>query len=268
MRRASRPDAADPSNPWIPGAYSDDVLRAAVLSGRIAGEITSHDRNNVLWKIKRLVDGDPTSSFGLSGLGGVTREEVLAMVAEEAGFDPDPMLRDEPVPIDPDMVLASCRAAGVRLADAARRGERVALATGHPAGLSVLYMSLAELLEEHGAKLLRPLQGDAWRKDGRRQEVRYLRGVGVLTDRGSALHTHSPEPMERMLEEVTPDLVLADHGFAGAAIEAGITTLSIADVNDPALPLAQARGRTAGVLLIDDGLDPSLFVPVTEVIRP
>jgi hypothetical protein len=36
----------------------------------------------------------------------------------------------------------------------------------------------------------------------------------------------------------------ADHGFAGAAIERGIPTLSIADVNDPALPLAQLRGRT------------------------
>jgi hypothetical protein len=30
--------------------------------------------------------------------------------------------------------------------------------------------------------------------------------------------------------------------------------------------LGEARGRTTGVLLIDDGPDASLFVPVTEAI--
>ncbi len=76
--------------------------------------------------------------------------------------------------------------------------------------------------------------------------------------------------MEAMLDEVGGaagvDLAVADHGFAGAAVEAGITTLSIADVNDPALPLAAARGRTDAVLLIDDGLDPPLFTPVTDAV--
>ena len=85
----------------------------------------------------------------------------------------------------------------------------------------------------------------------------------------SLRHTHLPDYMEAMLDDLAddpPDLVVGDHGFAGAAIEAGIATLSIADVNDPALPLAQARGRTDGVLLIDDGLQPDLFAPVTQAI--
>jgi hypothetical protein len=51
--------------------------------------------------------------------------------------------------------------------------------------------------------------------------------------------------------------------MAGAAIAAGLPTLSIADVNDPALPLAQVRGWTDAVLPIDDNLAPSTFVPVT-----
>jgi hypothetical protein len=76
--------------------------------------------------------------------------------------------------------------------------------------------------------------------------------------------------MELMLAEAGGrdgvDAVVADHGFAGAAVEAGILTVSIADVNDPALPLAQARGRTAGVLVIDDGLNPLLYEPLTETI--
>ncbi len=49
---------------------------------------------------------------------------------------------------------------------------------------------------------------------------------------------------------------MADHGFAGAAIEAGVETLSIADVNDPALIVAQAQGRTDVVVVMDDHVDP------------
>ena len=81
-------------------------------------------------------------------------------------------------------------------------------------------------------------------------------GVGILTDGREPRHTHWPDAMERMLADETPDLVVADHGFAGAAIEAGIETLSIADVNDPALIVAQAQGRTDVVVVMDDHVDP------------
>ncbi|MFO8075914.1 MAG: phosphatase, partial [Egibacteraceae bacterium] len=57
---------------------------------------------------------------------------------------------------------------------------------------------------------------------------------------------------------------VADHGLAGAAIARGLPTISIADVNDPGLPLAQVRGRTDGVLAIDDNLAPRHFLAVTE----
>jgi hypothetical protein len=100
--------------------------------------------------------------------------------------------------------------------------------------------------------------------------VRFFDGVGSVVVGGAVQHTHRPEHMEAMLAELgasgAPDAVIADHGFAGAAVEAGITTLSIADVNDPALPLAQARGRTDGVLVVDDGLQPAVYEPLTAAI--
>ena len=68
--------------------------------------------------------------------------------------------------------------------------------------------------------------------------------------------------MHRILEAERPDLVLADHGFAGAAIEAGVETISIADVNDPALLVARAQGRTEHVLVFDDHVDPNDYWPV------
>jgi Phosphatase len=90
--------------------------------------------------------------------------------------------------------------------------------------------------------------------------------VAMLTDRASALHTHSPEAMERMLADMTPDLVFADHGFAGAAIEAGVDTVSIADVNDPALVVARAHGRSGPVAVMDDNVQPESYWPCFQVI--
>jgi hypothetical protein len=254
-------DAPERSNPWRRARYTRQELLEALLAGRIAGPVTSHDRRNVLWKIERLVEGDPDLQFGLHGLTRFAAQEVLAVVAEAAGFDPDPLLQDGPTAIDPWRVLEACEAAGRRLAQAAERGERVLLSTGHPAGLPLLYMATGRLLEENGAKLLRPLAGVDWREEQRHRQIRYFHGVAVLTDRGSTLHTHSPGPMQRMLQEVRPDLVFADHGFAGAAIEAGIDTISIADVNDPAPVVARHQGRTDVVIVMDDNVEPEDYWP-------
>ena len=84
----------------------------------------------------------------------------------------------------------------------------------------------------------------------------------MLGDGRVPRHTHKPDAMERMLAEGRPDLVFSDHGFAGAAIEAGVETISIADVNDTALLVAKAQGRTEHVLVFDDHVDPNAYWPV------
>jgi len=88
----------------------------------------------------------------------------------------------------------------------------------------------------------------------------------MLTDGREPRHTHWPDAMHRMLGDSSPDLVVADHGFAGAAIEAGIETLSIADVNDIALLIAQEQSRTEIVLVMDDHVDPSSYWPCFRAI--
>jgi hypothetical protein len=253
------------SEPWSPGTFPRERLRSALVQSGVAG-LNSHDRPNVLWKIRRLVDGDPDSQFGLSGVGGISAREVLRLVAEASGIDGNPSLRHGLVRVDPEHVLAACEQIGERLALAADRGERVVMATGHPTGLPLLYQETGRLLVDAGAKLVRPLEGSTWEEGGRRRQIRYFQGVAVLTDRASALHTHSPEAMERMLAEVTPDLVFADHGFAGAAIEAGVDTVSIADVNDPALVVARAQGRAGPVVVMDDNVQPEDYWPCFQAI--
>jgi Phosphatase len=258
----------DDADRWRPRPLSREQLLRGLLDGGMAGPVVSHDRENVLWKIGRLVEGDPDLQFGLRGLleGRPTVDDVLAMVAAEAGFDPDPAIVAGPVPVDPGHVLDRLAAAGRRLALAAERGERMLLATGHPVGLSLLYAAVGDHVQRRGAKLIRPALGLAWREGGRHREIRYLRGVAMLTDRGSAMHTHSPGPMERILEEGAPDLVLADHGFAGAAIQAGIETLSVADVNDPAPVVAKWQGRTQIVIVMDDNVQPEDYWPCFQAI--
>ncbi len=265
---ASKPQLGSMAEPehWIPGEFDREVLRSALLAGGAAG-VNSHDRPNVLWKIKRLCEGDPDSQFGLTGVSGQQLVEVLRLVADAGGIDPDPSVRHGLVVVDADRVLDAFVAIGDRLAVAADRGERVLLATGHPTGLPLLYQEAGKLLSDGGAKLIRPLEGFTWEDDaGRRRQIRYFAGVAMLTDRASTLHTHSAEPMERMLAEQTPDLVFADHGLAGAAIEAGVETLSIADVNDPALVVARAQGRAGPVAVMDDNVQPETYWPCFQVI--
>jgi hypothetical protein len=258
--------ALEPDLFWTPAEYDRDTMRKALQHGGVAG-VNSHDRPNVLWKIKRLCEGDPDSQFGLSGVGGLRFDEVLRLVADASGIDPDPDVRHGMVVVDPEKVLQGIEAIADRLALAAERGERVLIATGHPTGLPLLYQETGRLLAHRGARLIRPLEGSTWHdRNDRRRQIRYFAGVGMLTDRGSALHTHSPEAMERMLAEETPDLVFSDHGMAGAAIEAGVDTVSIADVNDPALVVARSQGRGGPVVVMDDNVQPDSYWPCFQII--
>ena len=225
--------------------------------------------DNVLRNIRLLLDGDPDKQFGMSGLErSMTESEVLELVGRAAGFEPDPARTHGPVPVDAERVLDACEGVGDRLAKAVRDGERVILATGHPVGLAHLYIEIGRMLSARGVAIIQPHEGVAWREPGRHHvwEVRYLEGVAMLTDRASMKHTHSGEPMARMVSEDRPDLVFADHGFAGAAIERGIDTVSIADVNDPALLVARAQGRTERVIVMDDNVRPEDYWPCFQAI--
>ncbi|HEU4356343.1 MAG TPA: phosphatase [Actinomycetota bacterium] len=254
---------------WGPHGYARDELRRGLLEGRIAGPEVSHAMDNVRRNIGLLVEGDPDKLFGLSGVAeSISSEAVLELVGRASGFVPDPGWQTGPVPVDPDLVLDACEAVGDRLAELVRIGGNLILATGHPTGLAHLYIEVGRELRTRGVKVIQPYEAVPWREPGRhhRWEVRYLEGVAMLTDGASMKHTHRGEPMARMLAERRPDLVFADHGFAGAAIERGVPTVSIADINDPALLVARAQGRTDTVIVMDDNVRPQDYWPCFQAI--
>ena len=74
--------------------------------------------------------------------------------------------------------------------------------------------------------------------------------------------------MKEMLEDLRahhrwPDLVVADHGWAGAAGQAGIDAVGFADSNDPALFVAEAEGKVLVCVPLDDNVAPHLYAPLT-----
>lgn len=244
-------------------------LATHLIRSRLAGSVATSPRSTVA-NCHKMVRGDDDYHFGLDDWRHLTADEAVAGVQQICGGDPlhaeDP---DGPGWIEPEAALAGIATHRRRLRDAAKSGGvRVLFATGHPTGLLSHYQALARVLQVSGSMLLAPLD-DQWidhDRFGRELGIRFLDGVACVFDGASLRHTHRSVFMEAMLDELGPgtvDLVVGDHGMAGAAITAGIPTLSIADVNDPALPVAQTRGRTDAVLPIDDNLAPSVFVPVT-----
>ncbi len=63
--------------------------------------------------------------------------------------------------------------------------------------------------------------------------------------------------------EPPPDLVMGDHGWTGAAGQAGVDALGFADCNDPALFVGEAEGKVAVTVPLDDNVLPHLYAPLT-----
>jgi Phosphatase len=62
------------------------------------------------------------------------------------------------------------------------------------------------------------------------------------------------------------DLVVADHGFAGAAVAASIPVVAIMDTNDPALAVVAQRGADIRIIPMDDNRPLNSYVVPLEVI--
>jgi hypothetical protein len=253
---------------WDPRPYPREELAQALVAGGVAGP-AGHPHHNVFGNIRKLVEHDPDKLFGLSGMPEPFGfEDIVGIVGEASGAPIDALATEGSPDIDAGAVLDACEAIGERLAAAAGRGQRILFATGHPGDLDPLYGAIAELTAGRGARVVRPAEGVSWSDvdAGHGWTIAYHGAVGMVTDGERPRHTHRPGAMERMLEEERPDLVLADHGFAGAAIQAGVETLSVADVNDPALIVAKAQGRTEVVVVLDDHVPPEAYWPCFQAV--
>ena len=236
--------------------------RDALVANGITGRHQSHTRKDNLHKIRALLDGDVDASFGLTGVEKHSAPQVLSFLAELTGCSPDADHLEGEDTLDPDRTVEAIVRAAERLRDEARKGSTLVAATGHPTGLLEHHIRVVDAFREAGGKILRLREEEKFSWGRGLGEIRYVGGVGCLAQGASLVHTHSALPMEAMLEAGPwPDIVLGDHGFAGAALERGIPAVAVMDINDPALAVAWGEGRDVHVIPFDDNRPPRLYEP-------
>jgi hypothetical protein len=242
--------------------------RAALITAGITGPHQSHPRHKNIDKIHALLSGeDPDATFGLPRVERYSAGEVLSFVAEATGCSADIVDLEIEDTIDPDLTIRGILAGARRLKAEADRGSSLLCCTGHPTGLLDHHMRVVEAYRLAGGKVLRPMEGERFALGRRDAQIRYIGGVGCLSDWGNLRHTHAAEPMEILLSSGAewPNVVLGDHGFAGAAIARGIPTIAVMDINDPALAVAWAEGKDVVLIPMDDNRFPRLYEPSWEI---
>src|SRR3954471_3635118 len=115
-----------------------DLLRTSL----IAGDVNTPRESN-LANARRFAAGDPAYQFGLTPLRPWSYEDVIALMAERVGIDPDLTRVGGPDTIDPALTLNGLDRARDRLAKAVADRERVIIATGHPTGIFEIHLAVA-----------------------------------------------------------------------------------------------------------------------------
>ncbi|MFI1966089.1 phosphatase [Streptomyces pathocidini] len=236
---------------------------------RIAGDVAT-PRDNNLSHYRKLAAGDRHFWLGLElGDRWTDEADVLAVMAERCGVVADPAHRTGHDTIDPRLTVDALDRMATVLRKAAEGRQRVLFATGHPGGLLDVHRSVAAALRAAGCEIV-VVPAGLGAEDG---AVVQFCDVAVL-ERGATLwHTHSPEPMAAVLDGLAregrplPDLVVADHGWAGRAGQRGIDAVGFADCNDPALFIGEAEGTVAVAVPLDDHVvDPRYYDPLTAYV--
>lgn len=242
--------------------------RARVVKTRAAGRHDRLGRTELLSVMRRVMAADPTALLGLERFERLDLAELRATAADVWGWNSD----DAAVTIDPDLLLAGLVTARERVLDVARRGGRILLATGRPASLLPLHQHFARLGREVGGHILDSGEAGPVAAAGRASvRLWWIGGVAVLTDGDALLSDPGIDAVEELLFTVPyPDLVVADRGYAGGALRAGIEVVALADLDAIALGVAARRGLPVTVVPMHErrpasaytALEPLLMAPL------
>ncbi len=219
-------------------------------------------------KTRLLASGDPSVLFGLGTLMPASIEEILDGLNRLASWDfTTPNGSRGRSWVSPEAFVSCAESIADRLRTACENGERVFFGTGHPTGPLEMYIRVADAMRDRGAEIVRVGEGDAYDGYAGGAQVRYVCDVACVSMGGDLAHTHSARPMEYLLGSgLNFDLVVGDHGFAGAALAKSFEAVAIVDTNDPALVLAWARGLPIWPALCDDNRPHGAYASLTRFI--
>ena len=246
-------------NPLV-AQYADRLLDAGV-----AGSCTSHGAENNLYKIGLLLENDAANTFGMEKLlQDVSFEEAYDAVAFQIGNPPDKEETEGRGCIDPSRTASGLVEAGERIREVAGSGGRFIFATGHPGALILYYLGLARWAEELGGEVVTVETRGRYQRG---VSLDWAESVAALGDGASLFHTHDTRPMRDVLRQTGDvDLVVADHGFAGATIASDVPTVAVMDTNDPALAVVAGRGADVTVVPMDDNRPLNAYAAALDVV--
>jgi hypothetical protein len=260
--RGNRPPRLDD----LPPARADDrpapgppSVARTLAERRVAGTHSRIGPSEVKAVISRVAAGHADATFGLD-LGRVTREEAETALENVWGASLD----GPRVVIEPERTVAAAARASDRLAAVAARGGRIALATGRPASLLACYCSIVGALAGTDARVVDvgifgPVPGG--------RSLWWVDSVATVTDGVSLLADEAVVIGDEWLFAVgRPDLVIADRGFAAAAIAAGIETVALADVDAVVLGIAERRDLPVRVVPLDEQRPPGAYAPLVAAL--
>ncbi len=208
----------------------------------LAGETPNTPASN-LRAIRQMRDGNVFYTFGIEAVrqamarGLLSEAAVIDLMARHCGQanGQDFLASNGRIAVEAAMAGLERGAQLIRRVIQAR--GTVAFGTGHPGSLLNAYNRLADALERRGCRIARTAPGATVGVDW---VLDFVGRVAVTSDTCGVLHGHSTRPMEQFLAAYGDpiDLVIGDHGHAGAALNAGIATVALMDTNDPALAIA------------------------------
>lgn len=249
----------------------DALVNYLVRTG-IAGNVAT-PRDDNLRHYLRLAQGNPYYALGLVFERSWNYAEILQLMAKRCGVVADEDYRRGVDTINPERTVDALESAAQRIGEAIQQGQRVLFATGHPDSLLFAYQEWARALESCGVDRVSAAgAGFEYRlartdRGSRRRVVEWAAGVAYVTDGREPRHSHHPDGMHGILADLArtdwPDLVVADHGFAGAAGQAGLDVIGFADCNDPGLFVGEAEGRIHTAVPLDDGYAPEYYAPLS-----
>ncbi|HSX01372.1 MAG TPA: phosphatase [Candidatus Saccharimonas sp.] len=211
-------------------------LRQTLVELKLSGELNRNTPGANRQAIREMLARNNYWALEMDGIESLnmTYDEAASIMAAQLGLSDERFAGEEPPYIDPEHTLSRLITGFHRLEAVAHAGGRILFATGHPGSMLSFYQVLGEHFEELGATLVVPAEPVAapdrrWLDD--------INGVVVLSDEGNLMHTHASNGMRQFVEATKPDIVMADHAFAVAAINAKAPTIAIFDVDDPAIPI-------------------------------
>jgi hypothetical protein len=255
-------------------------LGEALVTRHIAGLIPT-DRSSNINNLRHLARRDPKYMFGVDIADRWDESALLDLMHSRVGISPDPTFESGQDVIDTDLTVAALADYAKVIRECVAAHGTFLFATGHPSCLAWIYAPLARAVVAAGCSVIslsslvgseNPVTGTTLCVPAPEPgEVRQVEGIMMRYKDGNLMHTHEPGFMELVIERmqvkgIVPDLVVADHGWAGTAGRAGYRTIGIADCNDPALFVAQAQGEVEVCVPMDDGMPPSQLKEIIQFV--